>query len=137
MDGRKCKIRPPQKGDPKAVKMELVCSRDRPAHRAEQTTMIPSFRFIGRLQAQSALDHKEKHLLKELPSLNDNVPAAVGAPTINITWELRLRGGGDNTWYEWGIPGDERAEGKPCIPHDFHVGLMAAGYNTADFGKSC
>ena len=72
---------------------------------------------------------------KDLPtnasSLNDNVPAAVGVPTVNMNVGTNAGGGGGHTWYEWGIPGDGVAEGKRVFRFILS-GLIASGYNTSD-----
>lgn len=64
-------------------------------------------------------------------SLNDNVPAAVGVPTINMNVGTPAASGGGHTWYEWGIPGDGVAEGKR-IYRMILAALIASGYQTSD-----
>ena len=74
-------------------------------------------------------------MVKELPeqaySLNDNVPAAIGVPTVNINLGTVAAGGGGHTWYEWGIPGNGVDEGKRQL-RMIMMGLLAAGYHTSD-----
>ena len=64
-------------------------------------------------------------------SLNDNVPAAVGVPTVNVNVGTTAGGGGGHTWYEWGIPGNGVDEGKR-VYRFLMMGLLASGYNLAD-----
>ena len=64
-------------------------------------------------------------------SLNDNVPAAVGVPTVNFNVGTNAGGGGGHAFWEWGIPGDGVAEGKR-LTRMIVMGLMAAGFNTSD-----
>lgn len=115
--------------DPKAVKMELVWFGDRPAHQRKNYN-------DGVMQAywQSAktvgIDEREK-LNERASSLNDNVPAAVGVPTVNINVGTNAGGGGGHAWYEWGIPGNGEDEGKR-VYRMILMGLMNAGFNTSD-----
>ncbi|WP_277030848.1 peptidase M20 [Turicimonas muris] len=118
-----------KKGDPKAVKMELVWFGDRPAHR--RTNYDDPVVQIHWQAADTVGIDQRKALAEGASSLNDNVPAAVGVPTININVGTPAAGGGGHTWYEWGIPGDGRAEGNR-VYRMILMGLMAAGYNTAD-----
>ena len=115
-------------GSPKAVKMELVWFGDRPAYQRSNYN-------DGVMQAywQSAkvvgIDQREE-LNTRAVSLNDNVPAAVGVPTVNINVGTNAGGGGGHTWYEWGIPGNGVDEGKR-VYRMILMGLMTAGYNTS------
>ena len=112
----------------KAVKMELVWFGDRPAHQRKHYS-------DGVMQAywQSAkvvgIDER-KELNTRAASLNDNVPAAVGVPTVNINVGTNAGGGGGHAWYEWGIPGNGVDEGKR-VYRMILMGLMASGYNTS------
>lgn len=63
--------------------------------------------------------------------MNDNVPAAVGVPTVNFNVGTNAGGGGGHAWYEWGIPGNGQDEGKR-VYRMILMGLMAAGYHTSD-----
>lgn len=118
--------------DAKAVKMELVWFGDRPAHQRKDYN-------DGMMQAywQSAkvvgIDQR-KELRTQAASLNDNVPAAVGVPTVNINVGTNAGGGGGHAWYEWGIPGNGIDEGKR-VYRMILMGLMASGYNTSDGKK--
>ena len=109
--------------------MELVWFGDRPAHR--RTNYDDPVVQIHWQAADTVGIDQRKALAEGAPSLNDNVPAAVGVPTININVGTPAAGGGGHTWYEWGIPGDGRAEGNR-VYRMILMGLMAAGYNTAD-----
>ena len=118
--------------DPKAVKMQLVWFGDRPAHQRKNYN-------DGVMQAywQSAqtvgIDQREA-LNERAASLNDNVPAAVGVPTVNINVGTNAGGGGGHAWYEWGIPGNGVDEGKR-VYRMILMGLMNAGFNTSDGKK--
>lgn len=116
-------------GDPKAVKMELVWFGDRPAHKRKNYDDVAmqafwqSARTIG-------IDVRDK-LRENAASLNDNVPAAVGVPTVNFNVGTNAGGGGGHAWYEWGIPGNGVEEGKRVFRMVL-MGLIAAGYHTSD-----
>lgn len=116
-------------GDPKAVKMELVWFGDRPAYQR------PNYDDIAVTAWWTANEVVGTDVRKDLPtnasSLNDNVPAAVGVPTVNMNVGTNAGGGGGHTWYEWGIPGDGVAEGKRVLRFILS-GLIASGYNTSD-----
>ena len=73
---------------------------------------------------------ERKELDTRAVSLNDNVPAAVGVPTVNINVGTNAGGGGGHAWYEWGIPGNGVDEGKR-VYRMILMGLMASGYNTS------
>lgn len=109
--------------------MELVWFGDRPAHQRKNYN-------DGVMQAywQSAktvgIDERKK-LNERASSLNDNVPAAVGVPTVNINVGTNAGGGGGHAWYEWGIPGNGEDEGKR-VYRMILMGLMNAGFNTSD-----
>ena len=81
-----------KKGDPKAVKMELVWFGDRPAHR--RTNYDDPVVQIHWQAADTVGIDQRKALAEGAPSLNDNVPAAVGVPTININVGTPAAGGG-------------------------------------------
>lgn len=115
-------------GDPNAVKMELVWFGDRPAYQR------PNYNDIAVTAWWQANETVGIDVREDLPtnssSLNDNVPAAVGVPTVNMNVGTAARGGGGHTWYEWGIPGDGVAEGKRLFRFVLS-GLIASGYNTS------
>lgn len=114
--------------DPNAVKMELVWFGDRPAHRRADYN-DPVVQIYWQSAKTVGVDQRDK-LAEQAVSLNDNVPAAVGVPTININVGTAAAGGGGHTWYEWGIPGDGKTEGAR-VYRMLLMGLMAAGYNTS------
>ena len=68
---------------------------------------------------------------EEAASLNDNVPAAVGVPTVNVNLGTVAGGGGGHTWYEWGVPGNGVDAGKRLYRF-LMMGLLASGYNMTD-----
>lgn len=115
-------------GDKDAVSMELVWFGDRPAYQRPHYNDIAS-----QIYWQSA-HTVGTDIIKELPtraaSLNDNVPAAVGVPTVNFNVHTPAVSGGGHSFNEWGIPGDAVAEGKRIFRMVL-MGLTAAGYHTS------
>ena len=116
-------------GDAKAVKMELVWFGDRPAHKRKNYD-DPAMQAFWQSARTVGIDIREK-LNERAASLNDNVPAAVGVPTVNFNVGTNAGGGGGHAWYEWGIPGNGQDEGKR-VYRMILMGLMAAGYHTSD-----
>lgn len=116
-------------GDKNALKMELVWFGDRPAYKR------PHYNDIAMQALWQASKTVDIDVVKSLPeesySLNDNVPAAVGVPTVNVNLGTVAAGGGGHTWYEWGIPGNGVDEGKRQVRF-IMMGLLAAGFNTTD-----
>ena len=116
-------------GDEQAVRMELVWFGDRPAHQRK------NYDDIAVTAWWQANEQVGTDIRKDLPtnasSLNDNVPAAVGVPTVNMNIGTVAARGGGHTWYEWGIPGDGVAEGKRIFRYVLS-GLIASGYNMSD-----
>lgn len=116
-------------GDKNAVGMELVWFGDRPAYKR------PHYNDIAMQALWQASKVGNIDVVKSLPeesySLNDNVPAAVGVPTVNSNLGTVAAGGGGHTWYEWGIPGNGVDEGKRIVRF-MMMGLLASGYNKAD-----
>lgn len=116
-------------GDKDAVKMELVWFGDRPAYQRKNYDDIAVTAW-WQANEQVGIDVR-KDLPTNASSLNDNVPAAVGVPTVNMNVGTLAARGGGHTWYEWGIPGDGVAEGKRIFRFVL-AGLIASGYHTAD-----
>ncbi|HIU74090.1 MAG TPA: M20/M25/M40 family metallo-hydrolase [Candidatus Aphodousia faecipullorum] len=116
-------------GDKNAVKMELVWFGDRPAYSRPDYNDVAS--QIYWQTAQTVGIDKIKELPTGAASLNDNVPAAVGVPTVNFNVHTPAASGGGHTFNEWGIPGDNVAEGKRIF-RMILMGLTAAGYHTSD-----
>lgn len=116
-------------GDVRAVKMELVWFGDRPAHKRKNYD-DPAMQAFWQSARTAGIDIREK-LNERAASLNDNVPAAVGVPTVNFNIGTNAGGGGGHAWYEWGIPGNGSDEGKR-VYRMILMGLMAAGYHTSD-----
>ena len=116
-------------GDKNAVKMELVWFGDRPAYSRPDYNDVAS--QIYWQTAQTVDIDKIKELPTGAASLNDNVPAAVGVPTVNFNVHTPAASGGGHTFNEWGIPGDNVAEGKRIF-RMILMGLTAAGYHTSD-----
>ncbi len=118
------------KGDePEAVTTELVWFGDRPAYRRSNYDDVASVAWLA-VPPIVGVDQTDE-LSKSAQSLNDNVPAAVGVPTVNINVGTNAGGGGGHTWYEWGVPGDGIDEGKRIVKLIL-MGLLASGYNTSD-----
>ena len=115
--------------DAKAVKMQLVWYGDRPASKRTEYNdpVIQSYWYT----AEKLNIDKRKELDMVAGSKNDNVAAAIGVPTINFNVGTNAGGDGDHTWYEWGIPGDGKAE-STRIYRLILMGLMNAGFNTSD-----
>ena len=116
-------------GDKNAVKMELVWFGDRPAYSRPDYNDVAS--QIYWQTAQTVGIDKIKELPTGAASLNDNVPAAVGVPTVNFNVHTPAASGGGHTFNECGIPGDNVAEGKRIF-RMILMGLTAAGYHTSD-----
>lgn len=116
-------------GDKNAVKMELVWFGDRPAHKRANYDDVAMQAYWQ--SAKTVGIDERKELAERAASLNDNVPAAVGVPTVNINVGTNAGGGGGHAWYEWGIPGNGKDESKR-VYRMILMGLMAAGYNTSD-----
>ena len=116
-------------GDKNAVSMELVWFGDRPAYQRPHYNDIAMQAYW---QASKTADiDVVKAVPEEAASLNDNVPAAVGVPTVNVNLGTVAGGGGGNTWYEWGVPGNGVDEGKRLYRF-LMMGLLASGYNMTD-----
>lgn len=115
--------------DTDAVRMELVWFGDRPAHQRSKYDDIAVTAW-WQANEQVGVDVR-KDLPTNSSSLNDNVPAAVGVPTVNMNIGTVAARGGGHTWYEWGIPGDGVAEGKRIFRFVL-AGLIASGYNTSE-----
>ena len=115
-------------GDKGAVAMELVWFGDRPAHQRKDYNDIATQIYWQTAQTVGT------DIIKALPtnssSLNDNVPAAVGVPTVNFNVHTPAVNGGGHSFNEWGVPGDAKAEGKRIF-RMILMGLTAAGYNTS------
>lgn len=116
-------------GDKNAVTMDLVWFGDRPAYQR------PHYNDIAMQALWQASETAGIDVVKELPiaaaSLNDNVPAALGVPTVNVNLGTPAADGGGHAWYEWGIPGNGVDEGKRLYRF-LMMGLLASGYNTVD-----
>lgn len=114
--------------DPKAVKMKIVWFGDRPAYQRQSFNDIAVAAWWEAAKV-TGVDVIPKMKLTAY-SLNDNVPAAVGVPTVNMNVGTTAAAGGGHTWYEWGIPGDGVAEGKRLYRMILAT-LIASGYQTS------
>ena len=97
-------------GDKNAVSMELVWFGDRPAYQRPHYNDI-AMQTLWQASKTAGIDVIDK-VPERAASLNDNVPAAIGVPTVNTNVGTNAGGGGGHTWYEWGIPGNGVDEGK-------------------------
>ncbi|MCD8339862.1 MAG: peptidase M20 [Burkholderiales bacterium] len=118
-----------KEGDKNAVTAELVWFGDRPAYKRSNYDDVASVAWLAAPQTVG-VDVK-KEFSDRASSLNDNVPAAVGVPTVNVNVGTNAGGGGGHTWYEWGVPGNGVEEGKRVVKLIL-MGLLASGYNTTD-----
>ncbi len=118
-----------KEGDPKAVRMELVWFGDRPAYKRANYEDVAMQAWAQ--SAKTVGIDERKDIAERAASLNDNVPAAVGVPTVNTNVGTVAAGGGGHTWYEWGVPGNGVDEGKRVVRFML-MGLMAAGFHTSD-----
>ena len=100
-------------GDAKAVKMELVWFGDRPAHKRKNYD-DPAMQAFWQSARTAGIDIREK-LNERAVSLNDNVPAAVGVPTVNFNVGTNAGGGGGHAWYEWAFPETARTKANAFI----------------------
>lgn len=115
--------------DKNAVKMEIVWFGDRPAYQRPNynDAVMQSFWMASEL----AQIDQFKDITWEAASVNDNVPAAIGVPSVNVNLGTTASSGGNHTWYEWSIPGNGVDEGKRLYRHLLMV-LTTAGFNTSD-----
>ena len=114
---------------PQAVTTELVWFGDRPAHRNSNTSDIA----IQSVWASSTALNVDKAsaLSTGGQSVNDNIPAALGIPTANITTMSMVATGGMHTFYEYGVLGDTNLQALR-MQRVMTSALIAAGFNTSD-----
>ncbi len=111
-------------GDEKAVAMKLVWFGDRPAH---QRTTYDDIALCALWEASRTIGiDPMKGFSTAAQSLNDNIPAAIGVPTVNFNLGTPAASGGGHTWYEWGIPGPGADEGKRVL-RLIMTGLLTSG----------
>ncbi|HET7267419.1 MAG TPA: hypothetical protein VFJ15_04865 [Oleiagrimonas sp.] len=112
-----------------AVTTELVWFGDRPAHRNTNPSnvAIQAAWQAAEVVGVDTADRLDPHS----SSLNDNVPAAIGVPTLNTSISATAASGGTHTFYEWGVPGKPELEAKRMQRMMIAV-LIAAGFHTAD-----
>jgi hypothetical protein len=119
-------------GSAQAVTTELVWFGDRPPH---ERTDLSDVSIQSAWQAAETVGvDKRTELSLAASSLNDNVPAAIGVPTINLNIFTTASGGGTHAFYEWGIPGNAKTESLRLY-RVMMAALIAAGFNTQD-GKA-
>ncbi|WP_236904045.1 peptidase M20 [Comamonas serinivorans] len=116
-------------GSAQAVSMELVWFGDRPPH---ERTDLSDVSIQSAWQAAETVGvDKRTELSLAASSLNDNVPAAIGVPTINLNISTNAAGGGTHAFYEWGVPGNANTEGLRLY-RVMMAALIAAGVHTSD-----
>lgn len=112
-----------------AVKMELTWFGDRPPH--ERTNLSDVSIQAAWQSAEIVGIDKRDEISTAASSLNDNVPAAIGVPTINLNIATNASGGGGHAFWEWGIPG-ESAKEVQRMQRVLMAALIASGYHAAD-----
>lgn len=114
---------------PQAVTLKLEWFGDRPPH----TNTNPSDVAIQAAweAAQVTGVDKQDELSSGSGSLNNNVPAAMGVPTIDLGMFTTAASGGVHTFYEWGVPGNAELESKR-MSRVMVAALIAAGFHTSD-----
>lgn len=117
-------------GDKDAVTMKLVWFGDRPAYQRTDYN-VPLLQAYWQTGRTIGIDNQNKELTERAASLNDNVPAAVGVPTINFNMGTAAKTGGGHTWYEYGIPGNGQDEAKR-IMRFLMTGLLVSGCELSD-----
>lgn len=116
-----------------AVSMNIAWFGDRPAH--VRSLDNPSDLDVAIYAAFTTCAQTGACTFNSVPtgssSLNDNVPAATGVPTINLNVAEAASYGGGHTFYEWGIPGSAEKEGKN-VHRVLMTALLASGYNLSN-----
>lgn len=114
-----------------AVKMSIEWFGDRPAY--VRDTSDPANLDSAIYAAWQSAVQTNTDLPANLPlgssSLNDNIPAAVGVPTINLAIGTTAGGGGGHAFNEWGTPGSAAKEADKAH-RVLMTGLIAAGYHS-------
>lgn len=116
-------------GSKDAVSMELVWFGDRPAYKRTNYN-DPVMQAYWQASETVNIDVRED-VQEDPASLNDNVPAAVGVPTINFNVHTPAVNGGGHAYWEWGVPGNYKDEAKRMV-RAIVTGLTLTGYHTAD-----
>lgn len=114
---------------PQAVKMELTWFGDRPPH--ERTDLSDVSIQAAWQSAEIVGVDKRTEVSTAASSLNDNVPAAIGVPTINLNIATSATGGGGHAFWEWGIPGNQATE-VLRMQRVMTAALIASGFHAAD-----
>ena len=112
-----------------AVKMELTWFGDRPPH--ERTNLSDVSIQAAWQSAEIVGVDKRTEVSTAASSLNDNVPAAIGVPTINLNIATSATGGGGHAFWEWGIPGNQATE-VLRMKRVMAAALIASGFHAAD-----
>ncbi len=112
-----------------AVKMELTWFGDRPPHERSNLSDV-SIQAAWQSAEVVGVDKLEK-LSTAASSLNDNVPAAIGVPTINLNIGTFAAGGGGHAFWEWAIPG-ESAKEVLRLQRVLTAALIASGFHATD-----
>ncbi len=117
-----------------AVVQSIKWFGDRPAHRRSPHLMRTD-PLIYAAWASWGMTKGTFRDLDQYPerstSLNDNVPAAIGVPSVNMNIGVTAAGGGGHSFNEWGIPG--KLEGEIAnFKNVLYTLLAVAGMNGED-----
>ncbi|KQP20627.1 peptidase M20 [Pseudorhodoferax sp. Leaf267] len=112
-----------------AVQLQLTWFGDRPPH--ERTDLSDVSIQAAWQSAETVGVDQLKEVSTAASSLNDNVPAAIGVPTINLNIGTSATGGGGHAFWEWGIPG-ESAKEVLRMQRVMSAALIASGFTAAD-----
>lgn len=107
---------------------------DRPAHRRNFDLMATDPLIYAGWKSYEMANGKTM-TLPQYPqsstSLNDNIPAAMGIPSVNLNIGVTAAGGNGHAFNEWGIPGNLANEQKN-FKRVFLTLFAVAGMNKAD-----
>lgn len=92
-----------------AVVQSIKWFGDRPAHQRSYNLMATDPLIYAGWKSYEMANGTRMRSLPQYPrastSLNDNVPAAIGVPSVNLNIGVTAAGGGGHAFNEWGIPG--------------------------------
>lgn len=117
-----------------AVVQSIKWFGDRPAHRRSPALMRTDPLIYAGWKTYGMANGKYRDLdqyPKASTSLNDNVPAAIGVPSVNMNMGVTAAGGGGHSFNEWGIPGKIEKE-TANFKRVLYTLLAVAGMNAQD-----
>lgn len=107
---------------------------DRPAHQRSYDLMATDPLIYAGWKSYEMANGKPM-TLPQYPrastSLNDNVPAAIGVPTVNLNIGVTAMGGGGHAFNEWGVLGTIEKE-TANFKRVFYTLLAISGMNAAN-----